>query len=193
MPQTPEFDLAAAHRYFAADCFNKAWELMEKTDRTPAEDDEMLRLSLASHYHWTQRPDYDDTAASVAYWQTSRIYALLDGLQEFEGFAVELSQQLRVFLQVQPDRRFPCSWRRGGFGCRGDAGGTALAAWPDLTLSVVVMPEGREVLNTETVRKELDGVSVAPKHVVDAVLHPHVPAQNLHHVPLDPARDVIKN
>ena len=81
MPQTPEFDLAAAHRYFAADCFNKAWELIEKTDRTPAEDDEMLRLSLASHYHWTQRPDYDDTAASVAYWQTSRIYALLGQAQ----------------------------------------------------------------------------------------------------------------
>lgn len=82
MTQAPEFDLAAAHRYFAADCFNKAWDLMDKDDRTSEEDDEMLRLSLASHYHWTQRPDYDATVASVAYWQTSRIYALLGRAQD---------------------------------------------------------------------------------------------------------------
>ena len=82
MTQAPDFDLDVAHRYFAAGCFNKAWELMDKDDRTPEEDAEMLRLSLASHYHWTQRPDYDDTAASVAYWQTSRIYALLGQAQD---------------------------------------------------------------------------------------------------------------
>jgi hypothetical protein len=31
------FDLAAAHKYFSAHCFNAAWDLIEKKDRTPAE------------------------------------------------------------------------------------------------------------------------------------------------------------
>ncbi|MBW6493806.1 MAG: hypothetical protein K0B16_04495 [Burkholderiaceae bacterium] len=37
MAKTPEFDLAAAHRYFAAHCFNSAWELIGKTDRSAAQ------------------------------------------------------------------------------------------------------------------------------------------------------------
>ena len=73
-----EFDQAAAHKYFSANCFNKAWDLIDKTDRTPEEDEQMIRLSLASQYHWTQRDDYSATSASIGYWQTSRIYALLD-------------------------------------------------------------------------------------------------------------------
>lgn len=73
----PEFDVDAAHKFFSADCFNRAWELIDKPARTPEEDEQMIRLSLASHWHWTQRSDCTQTNTSVAYWQTSRIYALL--------------------------------------------------------------------------------------------------------------------
>ena len=76
-----DLDQKAAHKYFSANCFNKAWDLIDKPDRTPEEDEEMIRLSLASHYHWTQRDDYSLTSASVGHWQTSRIYAIL-GLVE---------------------------------------------------------------------------------------------------------------
>ena len=31
--QTSDFDKQAAHRYFAADSFNKTWEFLEKQDR----------------------------------------------------------------------------------------------------------------------------------------------------------------
>jgi hypothetical protein len=77
MTKQPEFDQQAAHRYFSATCFNKAWELMDKPERTSEEDEMMIRLSLASHWHWTQREDYAKTNESIAYWQTSRIYAML--------------------------------------------------------------------------------------------------------------------
>ena len=59
-----------ARRYFAVDCFNKAWELIDKSNRTHEEDDQMIRLSLASHYHWTQRDDYTATSKSIAHWQS---------------------------------------------------------------------------------------------------------------------------
>jgi len=77
MTKKGEFDQIAAHKYYSANCFNKAWELIDKETRTPEEDEQMIRLSQASHYHWTQRPDYSNTSASIGYWQTARIYAIL--------------------------------------------------------------------------------------------------------------------
>jgi hypothetical protein len=77
MSEQPDFDHAAAHRYFAAECYNRAWGLMDKPDRTSEEDEQMIRLSLASHWHWTQRSDYAAENAAIAYWQTARIYTLL--------------------------------------------------------------------------------------------------------------------
>ena len=77
MAGNPTFDIQAAHRYFSAECFNRAWDLIDKADRTPEEDEQMLRLSIASTWHWSQRPDCTSVNLSVGYWQTSRIYALL--------------------------------------------------------------------------------------------------------------------
>ena len=77
MAKEPEFDLKAAHRYFAANCFNQAWDLIDKNPRTPDEDKQMIRLSLASVYHWTQRPDCTPETMSIGYWQNSRVYALV--------------------------------------------------------------------------------------------------------------------
>jgi hypothetical protein len=77
MANPPSFDVEAAHRYFSADCFNRAWDLIEKKDRSAAEDEEMLRLSMASTWHWTQRPECTPANLSVGYWQTARVYILL--------------------------------------------------------------------------------------------------------------------
>ncbi|MEW5871813.1 MAG: hypothetical protein AB1894_21275 [Chloroflexota bacterium] len=77
MTEQLPFDLAAAHRYFSSQCFNQAWDLMDKSSRTVDEDEEMLRLSLTSTWHWTQREDCRPANLSVGYWQTSRIYTIL--------------------------------------------------------------------------------------------------------------------
>jgi hypothetical protein len=76
MSDEPTFDLEAAHRYFSTNCFNKAWDLIETEERTPADEDEMLNLSLASLWHWTQRADCTKKELSIGYWQVSRIYAI---------------------------------------------------------------------------------------------------------------------
>lgn len=77
MPNAPSFDLAAAHKYFAADCFNKAWDLIEKPDRTSEEDHLLVALNQASIFHWLNRPDCTSENLSVGSWQASRIQALL--------------------------------------------------------------------------------------------------------------------
>jgi hypothetical protein len=40
------------HQYFAIQTFNGAWELIEKPDRTPDDDAEMLQRAFASRWHW---------------------------------------------------------------------------------------------------------------------------------------------
>lgn len=82
MSSVPEFDADAAHRRFSTMCFNAAWDLMDKPERTAEEDRLMLSLGHASVYHWLQRPDCDDQHLSVGYWQISRIHALLRNGQE---------------------------------------------------------------------------------------------------------------
>jgi len=77
MVKKPDFDLESAHKYFSVQCFNQAWDLIEKEDRTADEDEEMVRLTLASAWHWIQRPDCKPVNKSVGYWQTSHIYAIL--------------------------------------------------------------------------------------------------------------------
>ena len=96
MPNTPDFDLQAAHSYFSAHCFNQAWDLIEKQDRSPEEDQDMLRLSFAALWHWTQRTDYIPKNASVGYWQLARIYALLgqaENARQYGQLCLQASQQ----------------------------------------------------------------------------------------------------
>lgn len=52
--RTPAFDLKQAHRWFAVECNNRTWDLIEKADRTPEETDAMLHFAHASCHHWLQ-------------------------------------------------------------------------------------------------------------------------------------------
>jgi len=82
MTDDPAIDLVAAHRHFSAWCFNRAWDLMEKADRTEADDRSMVALNQASIFHWSHRPDCTDKNLSIGYWQAARIQALLGNAAE---------------------------------------------------------------------------------------------------------------
>ncbi len=82
MKKNPDFDIASAHKYFSAQCFNKAWDYIEKPDRTPDDDRVMVELNQACIFHWRQREDCNDQRLSVGYWQASRIQALLGNSTE---------------------------------------------------------------------------------------------------------------
>ncbi|MGV3607208.1 MAG: hypothetical protein ACO1RA_12460 [Planctomycetaceae bacterium] len=86
MQRAPEFDVAAAHRYFSAYCFNKAWELIDKKDRTAEEDQQMVSMCHASIFHWSQRSDCERIRLSVGYWQASHIQSLLNNSSEARRF-----------------------------------------------------------------------------------------------------------
>ena len=87
MAKKPDFDLTAAHKFFSIHCFNKAWDLIDQPSRTPEEDEEMIRLSFASAWHWKQRDDCTQVNLSVSFWQTSRIYSILGQVDNARRYA----------------------------------------------------------------------------------------------------------
>lgn len=72
---TPTTIDAATHRQLAVDLFNSVWRLLERTDRTAAEDDEMLHAAHASRHHWGEVGERVNLARGE--WQCSRVYAVL--------------------------------------------------------------------------------------------------------------------
>jgi len=49
-----KYTLEEAHRRFAKSCNTRVWELLDKTPRTPAENEDLLLTAQASLYHWQQ-------------------------------------------------------------------------------------------------------------------------------------------
>ena len=95
------------HRSLGVELFNKTWELMDKTDRSSADDATMLEFAHASAYHWS----FCGTLVNQqrGYWLISRVYAVLgipdacllfaklcresteSGLNEMEDFDIAFS------------------------------------------------------------------------------------------------------
>jgi hypothetical protein len=62
-------------RRLAVDLFNHVWTLLETTNRTVEQDDEMVHAAHASRYHWGEIGDPANFARGE--WQCSRVYAVL--------------------------------------------------------------------------------------------------------------------
>ena len=78
----PTFDLQSAHKYFSTTCFNRTWEFIEKQQRTEEDNQTMILLSMASLWHWTQRPDCAPNNLFGGYWQISRVYAIIGNAEQ---------------------------------------------------------------------------------------------------------------
>ena len=60
-------DTNAWHRTFAVAAFNRSWDLLDKPDRSAADDAELLATVFASRYHW--EPIGNDENKIVGDWQ----------------------------------------------------------------------------------------------------------------------------
>ena len=74
MSGTPEID-SSTHRSLAVDLFNQTWDLIDRTDRTPDDDLEMIHRAHASRWHWGKVGAAEQF--SIGEWQVSRVYAIL--------------------------------------------------------------------------------------------------------------------
>jgi hypothetical protein len=170
MPVEPAFDLAAAHRHFAASCFNAAWVLMDKAERTPDEERMMVALNQASLFHWRNRPDCRPENLSIGYWQAARIATLL-------GHGFEALRAARICLEVSESLEpFHAGYaheamaRAAALAFDSELAATHLARARALAAQVED-PDDRALLeadlNTATVRpplRQIGGVVIRPTH-----------------------------
>jgi hypothetical protein len=63
------------HRKTAAAAFNSLWDYLDKKNRSPDDDFQMLQLAHASRYHWGLVGTPHNQA--VGDWHISRVYASL--------------------------------------------------------------------------------------------------------------------
>lgn len=63
-------DIMRWHKRFAADCYNRAWDLMDLAERTAEQDAELLAAAFAQRFHWYQAGD--DANKAIADWQVAR-------------------------------------------------------------------------------------------------------------------------
>lgn len=99
MGPSADFDTTAAHKYFAAHCFNTSWQLMGKATRTMEEAEELIALGHTSLWHWMQRPDCTPHNLSIAHWLLSRIYSVLGDApmaQRYAGSCLRISMEGNV-------------------------------------------------------------------------------------------------
>jgi tetratricopeptide (TPR) repeat protein len=74
MPEE-KITIEEAHRRFAKICNAKAWELLGKSPRTPADNEELLLAAQASLYHWQQVGTALNTQRG--HWLLAHAYAVL--------------------------------------------------------------------------------------------------------------------
>lgn len=74
-PLPPEID-QATRRALAVGLYNRCWELLELSDRTPEQDAELIHAAHASRHHWGE---VADSPARIwrGEWLCSRVYAVL--------------------------------------------------------------------------------------------------------------------
>jgi uncharacterized protein YndB with AHSA1/START domain len=64
------------HRMQAVESNNSTWELIEKSDRTAEDDEDMLRRAYAAAYHWDRAAGRDPKNAARADWLLAKVQLL---------------------------------------------------------------------------------------------------------------------
>ena len=75
MPEDQTLTISQAHYHFAVDYHGKTWELLDKPDRTPDDNQRMLDYAHASLAHW--RTAGGAVRHQRGEWLLSRVYAVL--------------------------------------------------------------------------------------------------------------------
>lgn len=69
--------MSSEDRQLGVDLYNSSWALMEQSDRSPKQDDELVHHVHASMYHWLQARECEPKHRARGEWLCSRAYAVL--------------------------------------------------------------------------------------------------------------------
>lgn len=67
---------ASAHKHFGIRYNNLVWKLLDKPDRTQADDDTMIHMAHTSHLHWKEVGQPENWVRG--HWMISHVYTVLN-------------------------------------------------------------------------------------------------------------------
>jgi cytochrome c1 len=76
MDEQEKYTLQEAQLKFAKSTFNRTWELLDITERTPAENEELIHAAHTSLYHWLQVGT--PVNAQRGEWMLAHVYTVLE-------------------------------------------------------------------------------------------------------------------
>ncbi|MFX1533457.1 MAG: hypothetical protein ACFFDI_04415 [Promethearchaeota archaeon] len=94
MSDEKKFTESEWHKTMAKELYNKTWELLEKKDRTPEEEESMVHMSHASRFHWSMIGEPINFYRGE--WQLARVYTVL-------GRAVSALHHAKLCLKYMED------------------------------------------------------------------------------------------
>lgn len=98
---TPDLETDKAHRYFAVECNNMAWDLIEGPVLGPDDADRLVHFAHASAFHWS----HADDALNTFRGETLLVAAYLKvGRSEPAGHHARICQRL---LEETKERQTP--------------------------------------------------------------------------------------
>lgn len=92
-------DLARWHRTFAPRAFNRTWELLDASEPSREQEEEMLASTFAQRYHWYEVGTPRHRA--IADWQVSRVAVVL-GYADLARRFGERSLEIAVEYSLDP-------------------------------------------------------------------------------------------
>ena len=97
MSDEKKYSLTEAHQQFAKNTNNRVWNLLEKSSRTEAEQEELLLAASASLFHWLQV----GTAvhAQRGHWMLSRVNVVLGRKDD----ALDQALRCQAITESNPD------------------------------------------------------------------------------------------
>ena len=136
------------HRAQGVECNNSVWELVGKDDRSPADDEEMLRHAYSSAYHWQRARDAGPANEARALYMLAKVHLLTgQGARSLHYADACLAQCVGHGL-VDFDLAYAHEARARALRAVGreDEG---LAAWAIATQVPIADPEDRDIVEAD--------------------------------------------
>lgn len=76
MTEEEKEKLEKANNYFAVECFNQIWTILDKPEKEAEDLELIIHLAHSSFWHWSQNPKAEPSNIATGYWMLSRVYAV---------------------------------------------------------------------------------------------------------------------
>lgn len=136
------------HRAQAIDANNSIWELLGNPDRTPPENEELLRRAYAAAYHWTRAAGAGPEHEARALYMIGKAQLAVGSGELALEYGEECLAQCDEFGLADFDRAYAHELRARGLHALGRTD-EALAAW-QLAVSVPIAdPEDQAIVDAD--------------------------------------------